>query len=70
MVKYMARIKPQALLLQSKKKKGPSQMSVATISVYVLVLLVAGFFLYTTYRHWNQRFVYILMFDKLEELNN
>ncbi|CAI9094838.1 OLC1v1030644C2 [Oldenlandia corymbosa var. corymbosa] len=51
----MARIKPQALLQQSKKKKGPSRVSVPTIMVYVLVVVVMGFFLFATYRHWSRR---------------
>ncbi|PIN05307.1 Peptidylprolyl isomerase [Handroanthus impetiginosus] len=51
----MARIKPQALLQQSKKKKGPSRISVATIAVYGMVVVVMGFFLFSSYRHWTRR---------------
>ncbi|CAN4109580.1 unnamed protein product [Withania somnifera] len=51
----MARIKPQALLLQSKKKKGPSGVSVPTIIVYILVVAVMVFSLFSTYRYWSQR---------------
>jgi len=51
----MARIKPQALLQQSKKKKGPSRIGVTTIALYGLIVLVMVFFLFTTYRHWSQR---------------
>ncbi|KAL3827761.1 hypothetical protein ACJIZ3_016563 [Penstemon smallii] len=51
----MAKIKPQALLLQSKKKKGPSRMSVTTLVIYGLIIVVMVFFLFTTYRHWTRR---------------
>ncbi|KAG8485203.1 hypothetical protein CXB51_021336 [Gossypium anomalum] len=51
----MARIKPQALLQQSKKKKGPARISVTTIILYSLIVVVTVFFLYATYRHWSQR---------------
>ncbi|OIS97910.1 PREDICTED: peptidyl-prolyl cis-trans isomerase CYP21-4-like [Nicotiana attenuata] len=51
----MARIKPQALLLQSKKKKGPSGVSVNTIIVCILIVAVMVFSLYSTYRYWFRR---------------
>ncbi|CAN7107671.1 hypothetical protein BRARA_E03264 [Brassica rapa] len=51
----MARIKPQALLNQSKKKKGPSRISISTIVVCNLVVAVVVLSLVTTYRHWSQR---------------
>ncbi|XP_059296308.1 peptidyl-prolyl cis-trans isomerase CYP21-4-like [Lycium ferocissimum] len=51
----MARIKPQALLLQSKKKKGPSGVSVPTIIVYAIIVAVMVFSLYSTYRYWSRR---------------
>ncbi|XP_019462403.1 PREDICTED: peptidyl-prolyl cis-trans isomerase CYP21-4-like [Lupinus angustifolius] len=51
----MARIKPQALLQQSKRKKGPSRISATTIIFYSLILVLFGFFLFTTYRHWSNR---------------
>ncbi|KAL7151063.1 hypothetical protein ABFS83_04G006200 [Erythranthe nasuta] len=51
----MAKIKPQALLLQSKKKKGPSRISLVTIAIYGLIVVVMAFFLFTSYRHWNRR---------------
>ncbi|XP_021969412.1 peptidyl-prolyl cis-trans isomerase CYP21-4 isoform X1 [Helianthus annuus] len=51
----MARIKPQALLQQSKKKKAPRSISVAAIALYSVVTVVMVFFLYATYRHWSQR---------------
>ncbi|RAL38076.1 unnamed protein product [Cuscuta campestris] len=51
----MARIKPQALLLQSKKKKGPSRISATTIVMYILIAAVMAFFLFATYRHWSRR---------------
>ncbi|XAR58368.1 Peptidylprolyl isomerase [Bertholletia excelsa] len=51
----MARIKPQALLQQSKKKKGPSRMGVATVVLYGLIVVVMLFFLHAIYRHWTRR---------------
>ncbi|XVF72759.1 hypothetical protein PTKIN_Ptkin12aG0146200 [Pterospermum kingtungense] len=51
----MARIKPQALLQQSKKKKGPARISVLTIILSSLIVVLTVFFLYATYRHWSQR---------------
>ncbi|KAM3205372.1 peptidyl-prolyl cis-trans isomerase CYP21-4 [Capsicum annuum] len=51
----MARIKPQALLLQSKKKKGPSGVSAPTIIVYILIVAVMVFSLFFTYRYWSRR---------------
>lgn len=53
----MAKIKPQALLQQSKKKKGPSRISVTAVAVYSLIAVVMVYFLFATYRHWSQRFV-------------
>ncbi|KAI5599130.1 hypothetical protein BDE02_02G177400 [Populus trichocarpa] len=51
----MARIKPQDLLQQSKKKKAPSRMSVTSIVSYCLILLLTLFFLYSIYKHWSLR---------------
>ncbi|CAL0316825.1 unnamed protein product [Lupinus luteus] len=51
----MARIKPQALLQQSKRKKGPSRISATTIIFYALILVLVAFFLFSTYRHWSNR---------------
>ncbi|GMI74025.1 Cyclophylin 21-4 [Hibiscus trionum] len=51
----MARIKPQALLQQSKKKKGPARISISTVILFSLIVVLAVFFLYTTYSHWSQR---------------
>ncbi|KAL3531544.1 hypothetical protein ACH5RR_010866 [Cinchona calisaya] len=51
----MVKIKPQALLQQSKKKKGPSRVSIPTIVLYALVVVVMVFFLFATYRHWSRR---------------
>jgi ABC-type phosphate transport system permease subunit len=53
----MARIKPQALLQQSKKKKGPARISVTTIILCNLIVVLIVFFVFATYRHWSQRFV-------------
>lgn len=57
----MARIKPQALLLQSKKKKGPTRISITTIIFCNLVVVLVVFSLFATYRHWSNRFVIVLL---------
>lgn len=51
----MARIKPQALLLQSKKKKGPTRISVTTIILGNLLVVLIVLCLFGTYRHWSRR---------------
>ncbi|PIA61057.1 hypothetical protein AQUCO_00300522v1 [Aquilegia coerulea] len=52
----MGRMKPQTLLLQSKKKKGPTRIiSVTTIVFGSLILLLFVLSLFTTYRYWSQR---------------
>ncbi|KAJ4839552.1 hypothetical protein Tsubulata_042788 [Turnera subulata] len=51
----MARIKPQALLVQSKKKKGPARISATTIIVCNLVVVLIVLSLVATYRYWSQR---------------
>ncbi|XP_065863811.1 peptidyl-prolyl cis-trans isomerase CYP21-4 [Euphorbia lathyris] len=51
----MARIKPQALLVQSKRKKGPTRISGATIILCNLVVVMIVLSLVATYRHWSQR---------------
>ncbi|KAK1301449.1 hypothetical protein QJS10_CPB12g00302 [Acorus calamus] len=51
----MARIKPQALLLQSKKKKGPTRMSITTIITCNLVVILVLFSLFATYKYCYQR---------------
>lgn len=48
----MARIKPQALLLQSKKKKSPTRVSLTTIITCNLLIILAVLSLYATYNHW------------------
>lgn len=48
----MARIKPQALLLQSKKKKGPTRVSLSTIITCNLLVILVVLSLYATYNHW------------------
>ncbi|XP_043708858.1 peptidyl-prolyl cis-trans isomerase CYP21-4-like [Telopea speciosissima] len=51
----MARIKPQTLLLQSKRKKGPTRISVTTIITCNLIVVLIMLCLVATYRHWSQR---------------
>lgn len=53
----MARIKPQTLLLQSKKKKGPSRISVPMMILYCLFIGLVVLSLFATYRHWSRRSV-------------
>ncbi|XP_078431459.1 cyclophilin-like peptidyl-prolyl cis-trans isomerase family protein [Wolffia australiana] len=51
----MARIKPQALLIQSKKKKGPARIGLRTIITWVLVVIVIAFSFYASYTYWQRR---------------
>ncbi|WCJ22337.1 Cyclophilin-like peptidyl-prolyl cis-trans isomerase family protein [Euphorbia peplus] len=51
----MGRIKPQALLIQSKKKKAPSRISPLTIILSSFITLLILFFLFSTYRNWSLR---------------
>lgn len=51
----MGRIKPQTLLLQSKKKKGPTRISGTTILTCNLVVGLIVLSLVATYRHWSDR---------------
>jgi peptidylprolyl isomerase domain and WD repeat-containing protein 1 len=51
----MAKIKPQALLQQSKKKKGPSRISITNIVIYSLAVLLVVFVLFSAYRRWTDR---------------
>lgn len=52
---FMARIKPQTLLLQSKRKKGPTQINITTIIFCNLIVILIIMSLVATYRHWSQR---------------
>ncbi|XP_068327551.1 peptidyl-prolyl cis-trans isomerase CYP21-4-like [Pyrus communis] len=51
----MARIKPQALLIQSKKKKGPTRISTTTIVMCNLIIALVALSLIATYRYWSRR---------------
>ncbi|KAL5700860.1 peptidylprolyl isomerase [Ranunculus cassubicifolius] len=51
----MARIKPQTLLLQSKKKKGPTRISLTTIIFCNLIVILLVLSLVSTYRYYTQR---------------
>ncbi|KAL0711438.1 hypothetical protein Bca4012_018416 [Brassica carinata] len=51
----MAKIKPQALLQQSKKKKGPTPISITNIVIYTLAVLLVVFVLFSAYRRWTLR---------------
>lgn len=72
-ISFMAKIKPQALLQQSKKKKGPRSISVTTIVLYGLLVVLLVFFLLGSYRHFTQRFVspflVLLSFLKINGIN-
>lgn len=62
----MARIKPQALLIQSKKKKSPTRISLLTIIICNLVVILVVLSLYGTYKHWHRRLAFITChMDKL-----
>uniref|UniRef100_A0A1D1Y9N1 Peptidyl-prolyl cis-trans isomerase n=1 Tax=Anthurium amnicola TaxID=1678845 RepID=A0A1D1Y9N1_9ARAE len=63
----MGRIKPQALLIQSKKKKGPARVSLTTIITGNIVVIVVVLSLYATYRHWYRRSGDLLGTDKRYE---
>lgn len=49
----MARIKPQALLIQSKRKKGPTRISAKTIIMCNLIAVLIVLCLVAMYRHWS-----------------
>lgn len=51
----MARIKPQALLQQSKKKKAPSKISATTILLFSFIVFMVFFFIFSAYRHFSHR---------------
>ncbi|XP_008804381.1 peptidyl-prolyl cis-trans isomerase CYP21-4 [Phoenix dactylifera] len=51
----MARIKPQALLQQSKRKKGPTRICLTTVLTCKLVVILIVLSLYATYKHWYRR---------------
>ncbi|XP_039025256.1 peptidyl-prolyl cis-trans isomerase CYP21-4-like isoform X2 [Hibiscus syriacus] len=51
----MARIKPQALLIQSKMQKRPPRIGVVTILFCSLIVLLILSSLIATSRHWSQR---------------
>jgi hypothetical protein len=47
----MAKIKPKALLAQSKVKKAPSQISVTTIVTYMILGVLVVSSVYATYKY-------------------
>ncbi|XP_031268432.1 peptidyl-prolyl cis-trans isomerase CYP21-4-like [Pistacia vera] len=51
----MARIKPQALLVQSKRKKGPTRISITTIVFCNLTVVLVVLCFVGAYRHWSHR---------------
>ncbi|KAK9704757.1 hypothetical protein RND81_07G009200 [Saponaria officinalis] len=53
----MARMKPQALLQQSKKKKVASSISPATIIIFCFLLFMIVFFIFSTFRRFSPRSV-------------
>ncbi|KAH9609110.1 hypothetical protein KSS87_004476 [Heliosperma pusillum] len=53
----MPKIKPQALLVQSKKKKVPSRISPTTIIFFCLIVFMLLYFIFSTYSHFSNRSV-------------
>ncbi|KAM2552844.1 hypothetical protein TB2_017179 [Malus domestica] len=51
----MARIKLQVLLLQSKKKKRPTRISITIIVMCNLIIALVALSLVATYRYWLRR---------------
>ncbi|XP_078431762.1 peptidyl-prolyl cis-trans isomerase CYP21-4-like [Wolffia australiana] len=51
----MGKIKPQALLQQSKKKKGPARISVSAVISCNLMLILIALSLYAAYKYWYSR---------------
>lgn len=66
----MGRIKPQTLLQQSKKKKGPARISVSTIIVCNLIIIFLMFSLVTIYRQRAKRNQATSGSDGDEEMEN
>ena len=50
----MARIKPKALLAQSKQKKVPAQLSLTSIITYIIVGALTVSALYSGYKYFFQ----------------
>ena len=51
----MAKIKPKALLAQSKQKKSPTQISVTKIITYVVLGTLAVSSIYYAYQYWQSK---------------
>uniref|UniRef100_A0ACD5VAW1 Uncharacterized protein n=1 Tax=Avena sativa TaxID=4498 RepID=A0ACD5VAW1_AVESA len=51
----MAKIKPKALLAQSKLKKGPTQVGVSKIITYVILSVLVVSSVYYAYQYWQNK---------------
>ncbi|EES02700.1 hypothetical protein SORBI_3003G116000 [Sorghum bicolor] len=51
----MAKIKPKALLAQSKVKKAPSQISVTTIVTYMILGILVVSSVYVAYKYLKRQ---------------
>ncbi|WCJ18519.1 Cyclophilin-like peptidyl-prolyl cis-trans isomerase family protein [Euphorbia peplus] len=65
----MARIKPQALIVQIKRKKGPTRTSGTTIILCNLVVVMIVLTPVAIYRHWSPRFDLSMMREVAELAN-
>jgi hypothetical protein len=51
----MAKIKPKALLAQSKQKKSPTQIGVTRIITYIVLGALAVSSVYYAYQYWQNK---------------
>jgi hypothetical protein len=51
----MAKIKPKALLAQSKQKKSPTQIGVTKIITYVVLAALVVSSVYYAYQYWQNK---------------
>ncbi|VAH70591.1 unnamed protein product [Triticum turgidum subsp. durum] len=51
----MAKIKPKALLAQSKQKKGPTQIGLVRIITYIVLGALAVSSVYYAYQYWQSK---------------
>ncbi|OEL37507.1 hypothetical protein BAE44_0001476 [Dichanthelium oligosanthes] len=51
----MAKIKPKALLAQSKVKKGPNQIGVTTVFTYLVLSIIVVSSIYAAYKYWPSK---------------
>uniref|UniRef100_A0A0D9UZ67 Uncharacterized protein n=1 Tax=Leersia perrieri TaxID=77586 RepID=A0A0D9UZ67_9ORYZ len=51
----MAKLKPKALLAQSKQKKGPTQIGATTIITYIVLGALVVSSVYYALKYWQNR---------------